>query len=108
MGGHVPEGARIGFTMLELSDAIATSNEVSRKAMEIIDGRNLIVYSCMARLEFLGANQRELEAKAICAVIGDSAAFYLAYAGGEIFPQRLPGGKFANHLQNYSLVLCLL
>jgi hypothetical protein len=108
MGGHVPEGTKIGFTMLELSDAISTSGEISKKAKEILEGRSVIIYSCMARLEFLGANQRELEAKTICDVMGDTDSFYLAYAGGEVFPQLLPGGKFANHLQNYSLILCVL
>jgi len=108
MGGHVPEGAKIGFTMLELSDTISTSEEISKKTMEIFDGRNIIIYTCMARLEFLGANQREIEAETICGILGDSTSFYIAYAGGEIFPYRLPDGKFANHMQNFSIVICML
>jgi len=108
MGGHVPEGAKIGFAMLELSDTISTSDEIAKKTLEILDGRNIIVYTCMARLEFLGANQRELEAKAICDVFGDSNNFYLAYTGGEIFPQLLSSGKFVNHLQNFSIIICVL
>ena len=108
MGGHVPEGAKIGFTMLEFSDTISTSDEIARKTMEILDGRNIIIYTCMARLEFLGTNQREMEANTICKFLGDSTCFYIAYAGGEIFPYQLPDGKFANHLQNFSIVVCML
>jgi len=108
MGGHVPEGSTIGFAMLELSDTVSTSEEIARKTMEIIDGRNVIVYSCMARLEFLGANQRELEAKSICDVFGDLDRYFLAYTGGEIFPYRLPNGEFVNHLHNFSLIVCVL
>jgi len=108
MGGHVPEGAKIGFAMLELSDTISTSDEIARKAFEILDGRNIIVYTCMARLEFLGANQRELEAKGISDVLGDLDNFYLAYVGGEVFPQLLSSGNFVNHLQNFSIIVCVL
>ncbi|MCL2440112.1 MAG: FIST C-terminal domain-containing protein [Treponema sp.] len=108
MGGHVPEGAKIGFAMLEVSDNISTSSEIANKAIEILNNRNIMVYSCMARLGFMGANQRELEAKTICDVFGNLDNFFLAYSGGEIFPQKLASGKFANHLQNFSIIVCLL
>ncbi|MCL2801203.1 MAG: FIST C-terminal domain-containing protein [Treponema sp.] len=108
MGGHVPEGAKIGFAMLEVSDNISTSKEISHNALEIFNGRNIIVYSCMARLGFMGANQRELEAKTICDILGGSNNFFLAYVGGEIFPQKLLSGKYVNHLQNFSIIVCLL
>jgi hypothetical protein len=108
MGGHVPEGAKIGFSILELSDIISTSSEIAREALKILDGKNLLLYSCMARLEFLGPKNRELEAETICKIIGNSESFYYASAGGEIYPQLLSGGKVANHLQNYSLVVCIL
>jgi len=108
MGGHVHEGSKIGFTMLELSDTISTSSEIAKKAMEMINGRNIIIYTCMARLDFLGSTQREMEADTMCNIIGDSANFYIAYTGGEIFPSLLPDGKFANHLQNFSVVICML
>ena len=108
MGGHVPEGAKIGFTMLKLLDTISTSSEIAQKTLEILDGRNIIIYTCMARLEFLGANQRELEANTICDVLGNLDNFYLAYTGGEICPQELHGGKIVNHLQNFSIIVCVL
>jgi len=108
MGGHIPQGAKIGITMLELSDTVSTSEEISKKALEIFNGRNIIIYTCMARLEFLGANQREIEADTMSNVFGDSASFYIAYAGGEIFPHQLSGGKYVNHLQNFSIVVCML
>ncbi|MCL2721577.1 MAG: FIST C-terminal domain-containing protein [Treponema sp.] len=108
MGGHVPEGAKIGFTMLEFADTVSTSEEISKKTLEILNGRNIIIYTCMARLEFLGTNQREMEAKTICDILGNSTCFYIAYAGGEIFPYKLPNGKFVNHLQNFSIIVCLL
>ena len=108
MGGHVPEGAKIGFAMLELSDTVSTSEEIARKALETVNGRNIIVYSCMARLEFLGTHQRELEAKTIRDVLGGLDNFYMAYVGGEIFPEVLHSGKIANHLQNFSIIICML
>ena len=108
MGGHVPEGAKIGFTMLELSDTVSTSEEISKKAIEVFDGRNVIIYTCMARLEFLGTNKREMEAETICNILGESTSFFIAYAGGEIFPFKLTSGKYVNHLQNFSIIVCML
>jgi len=108
MGGHVPEGAKIGFTMLELMDTITTSDEIARKTLDILNGRNSIVYTCMARLEFLGANQRELESKTICDILDSSGSYYLAYTGGEIFPHKFPDGRCINNLQNFSVVVCVL
>jgi len=108
MGGHVPVGAKIGFTILELDDTISTSHEIAEKTMEILSGRSVIVYTCMARLEFLSANQRQLEAKTICDIIGDSADYFLAYTGGEIYPYLLPSNEYVNHLQNFSIVVCVL
>jgi hypothetical protein len=108
VGGHVPVGATIGFTLLELPDIVSTSTEIAKKSIEISEGKSVIVYSCMARLEFLGMHQRDTEAKAICDVFGDNVNFCLAYVGGEIFPHLLEGGKYINHLQNYSLVVCVM
>jgi len=108
MGGHVPVGSKIGFTMLELSDTVSTSEEISKKAIEIFDGRNIIIYTCMARLEFLGTNKREMEAETICNVLGESTSFFIAYAGGEIFPFKLANSKYVNHLQNFSIIVCML
>jgi len=112
MGGHVPEGAKIGFALLELSDIVSTSEEISKKALDVSRGKNMIIYSCTARIDFMGVTQRELEIKTISALLGESNSYCLAYAGGEIFPQLLAqghgGGKYANHLQNFSLTVCVL
>ncbi|MCL2638705.1 MAG: FIST C-terminal domain-containing protein [Oscillospiraceae bacterium] len=108
MGGHVPVGAKIGFAMLKLTDIASTSEEITKSALEILDGKNIIVYSCMARLEFLGTNQREIEAQTICGLLNDLDNFCLAYVGGEVFPQKLSCGRFANHLHNFSLIFCVL
>jgi len=108
MGGHVPEGSKIGFTMLEFMDTITTSSEIAKKTLDILDGRNIIVYTCMARLEFLGANQRELESKTICDILDGSGSYYLAYTGGEIFPHKFTDGRCINNLQNFSVVVCVL
>ncbi|MCL2633933.1 MAG: FIST C-terminal domain-containing protein [Oscillospiraceae bacterium] len=108
MGGHVPEGAEIGFVLLELSDIVSTSEEIVKSILEISNGRNIVIYSCMARIDFMGVTQRELEIKTICSLLGEESNFCLVYAGGEIFPQQLSGGEYASHLQNFSLTVCIL
>ncbi|MDR2590706.1 MAG: FIST C-terminal domain-containing protein [Oscillospiraceae bacterium] len=108
MGGHVPEGAKIVFSIMELSDIISTSSEITKNAMKLLNSKNMIIYSCMARLEFLGPKNRELEANTMCKIIGDSESYFYASTGGEIYPQFLSDGKVISHLQNYSLVVCIL
>ena len=108
VGGHVPVGAKVSFTMLELSDIKAISEKIAKETLEVFDGRCVMIYSCLARLEFLGLNQREVEADIICNVFGDKVNFFMSYSGGEIFPHKLPDGKYTNNLQNFSIVICML
>lgn len=106
--GNIPAGSKIGFSVIESSDIVSTSGELTRKALEISDGRNMLIYSCVARFWFLGPTNSDLEIQEITGAVSDGAPFYAAYCGGEIFPQQLPGGRIANHFQNYSLIICIL
>jgi hypothetical protein len=39
--------------------------------------------------------------------LGDTT-YNFVYSGGEIFPSRIGGGRVVNHLQNDSLIVCIL
>jgi hypothetical protein len=107
MGGHIPEGAKIGFSVMDSADIVNTTGQKIEEALETADGRNLLIYACSARLWALGPNNTSENDK-IIDIIGDSASYYSTYCGGEIFPQWLPDGKVVNHLQNYSLIICMI
>jgi hypothetical protein len=38
----------------------------------------------------------------------DDTPYHFVYSGGEIFPSPLSGGGVVNHLQNDSLIICIL
>jgi hypothetical protein len=42
-----------------------------------------------------------------CVGTGDTP-YHFVYSGGEIFPSRLGDGRVVNHLQNDSLIICIL
>jgi hypothetical protein len=64
------------------------------------------MYSCGGRKLALGMQPlAEHEKAKEC--LGD-AAYHFVYSGGEIFPARLDNGRVVNHLQNDSLIICIL
>jgi hypothetical protein len=40
--------------------------------------------------------------------IAGAAPYHFAYSGGEIFPEFFSNGKVVNHLQNHSMIICVL
>jgi hypothetical protein len=52
--------------------------------------------------------KRLAEHEAAAACIQGAAPYHFAYSGGEIFPERLADGRIVNHLQNDSLIICVL
>jgi hypothetical protein len=63
------------------------------------------MYSCAGRNWSLGMHpMAEHEKAKEC--LGDTP-YHFVYSGGEIFPSPLSGGT-VNHLQNDSLIICIL
>lgn len=105
--GHVPVGARLGFAIMESDDIIKSTGEVTQEAVGKAQGRVMLMYSCAARVWSLGGNNRAEVAK-VQEIIGDAVPYYFACSGGEVSPQWLENGQVTNHLQNDSLVICVL
>jgi hypothetical protein len=64
------------------------------------------MYSCAGRNWCLGM-QPMAEHEKVKECLGDTP-YHFVYSGGEIFPSRLGDGAVVNHLQNDSLIICIL
>jgi hypothetical protein len=64
------------------------------------------MYSCAGRNWCLGM-QPMAEHEKVKECLEDTS-YHFVYSGGEIFPSRLGGGRVVNHLQNDSLIICIL
>ncbi|MDR0689863.1 MAG: FIST C-terminal domain-containing protein [Spirochaetaceae bacterium] len=105
--GAVPVNSPVAFASQGFNDVVETASEKAAEAAKAAQGRGILMYSCAARYWVLGLQIRaELEAVEAC--IAGTAPYHLVCSGGEISPQFLSNGKVANHLQNNSLIICIL
>jgi hypothetical protein len=92
---------------MDATDVITSTGENVREALKESAGRNMLIYSCVARNWTLGTKvMAEHEEAEKC--IGGTAPFQFTYSGGEIFPAFFEGGSISNHLQNDTMILCIL
>ncbi|MDR1516265.1 MAG: FIST C-terminal domain-containing protein [Synergistaceae bacterium] len=105
--GSVPVGSTLAVATMDATDVITSTGEKVREALKESAGRNMLIYSCVARNWTLGTKvMAEHEEAGKC--IGDTAPFHFAYSGGEIFPEFFEDGSISNHLQNDTMILCVL
>jgi hypothetical protein len=104
--GAVPVNSTIALGIMGFEDVINSTEDKVTEALKIAGGRGLLMYSCAARNWALGMQSlAEHEKAKEC--LGD-APYHFVYSGGEIFPSRLSDGRVVNHLQNDSLIICIL
>jgi hypothetical protein len=105
--GAVPEGSTLALATMGFEDVVGSTSEKVAEAFSLAKGRGLLMYSCAGRNWTLGM-KRLAEHEAAAACIQGAAPYPFAYSGGEIFPERLADGHTVNHLQNDSLIICVL
>jgi hypothetical protein len=105
--GSVPVGSTLAVATMDATDVITSTGEKVREALKESAGRNMLIYSCAARNWTLGTKvMAEHEEVGKC--IDGAAPFQFAYSGGEIFPAFFEGENISNHLQNDTMILCVL
>jgi hypothetical protein len=108
LSGAVPVNSTLAIATMTVNDVVDTAAEIAAKVAQAARGRGgSLMYSCVARYWVLGLQGRA-EHEAVAAHIGGTAPYHLVYSGGEIAPQVLSNGKVVNHLQNDSLIICIL
>ncbi|MDR3164035.1 MAG: FIST C-terminal domain-containing protein [Synergistaceae bacterium] len=105
--GALPVGSTLAIAAMDHDDVTATTEEKLREAIEKSAGRNMIMYSCVARSWILGAKMTAEHDK-VEECMGDSVPYHFVYSGGEIFPAFLEDGSISNQLQNYTMIVCVL
>jgi hypothetical protein len=104
-----PRNAEISFSSISDQDVLESTAALLEKIMasKTAEGRSLLIYVCCSRFWILGPRWKEEPAKT-ASIINDRVPWHFVYSGGEVFPSILPDGKVANHLQNYSVIVCVL
>jgi hypothetical protein len=105
--GSVPVGATFAIATMGLEDIVESTGAKVREALDRCKGGGMLIYSCVARSWTLGTKVMA-EHEAVDACLGDAMPYCFAYSGGEIFPSFLEDGKISNHLQNDTMIVCVL
>jgi hypothetical protein len=105
--GAVPVNSTLTLAPISMEDVLNTTGAGIQNALAQAQGRSLLMYSCAGRTWALGIRTMAEHEKAEECIAG-KAPYYFVYSGGEIFPSFSEGGKVVNHLQNDSLIICIL
>jgi hypothetical protein len=106
--GAVPLNSTIALATMGFEDVISSTTSKVTEALAAAKGRGILMYSCAGRNWSLGMQpMAEHEKVKECLGTGDTP-YHFVYSGGEIFPSRLGDGRMVNHLQNDSLIICIL
>jgi hypothetical protein len=106
LGGAVPVNSTIALGTLGVEDVISSTESKVTEALHAARGRGLLMYSCGGRRLALGM-QALAEHEKAKECLGDTP-YHFVYSGGEVFPSRLSDGRVVHHLQNDSLIICIL
>jgi hypothetical protein len=107
LSGNVPVNVDLNFSFMEPEAILTSTGEKLKEYLPVAQGRNLLLYSCCSRNWALGMKGMEEHVKA-GEILGNAIPYQCVYSGGEIFPSVLEDGKIVNHLQNFSLIACVL
>ncbi|MDR2178380.1 MAG: FIST C-terminal domain-containing protein [Treponema sp.] len=105
--GAAPVNSTLALALMSQEEVIASTAGKVQEALEKARGRGILMYSCAGRNWVLGV-QILAEHEKVKECIGSKAPYYFVYSGGEIFPSFLDNGSVVNHLQNDSLIICIL
>jgi hypothetical protein len=104
--GAVPLNSSIALATMGFEDVISSTETKVMEALAAAKGRGILMYSCAGRNWCLGMQPLAEHEKAKECL--GNASYHFVYSGGEIFPSRLGDGRVVNHLQNDSLIICIL
>jgi hypothetical protein len=104
--GAIPVNSIISLAVMGFEDVIRSTEAKVTEARAAAKGRGMLMYSCAGRNWCLGMKPLAEHEKVKECLGGEP--YHFVYSGGEIFPSRPGGGRAVNHLQNDSLIICIL
>jgi hypothetical protein len=105
--GAVPVNSTLALATMGLDDVVQSTKDKITEAMAAAEEKSMIMYSCAGRRWALGM-QGLAEHEAVAEQTRDAFPYCFAYSGGEIFPAQFADGRIVNHLQNDSIIICIL
>jgi hypothetical protein len=105
--GSAPLNSTFALSSMNFDDVVSSTGAKVTEALSLANGRGLLMYSCCGRNWALGVKTMAEHEKVKECVRG-AAPYHFTYSAGEIFPERLGDGRTVNHLQNDSLIICVL
>jgi hypothetical protein len=106
--GAVPLNSTNALATMGFEDVISSTESKVTEALAAAKGRGILMYSCAGRNWSLGMQPMAEHEKVEECLGTKDTPYHFVYSGGEIFPSRLGGGRIVNHLQNDSLIICIL
>ncbi|MDR2793585.1 MAG: FIST C-terminal domain-containing protein [Treponema sp.] len=109
ISGLMPKKAEISFCSIDAGDVVESTGNLLKSIMEsnAAENRGVLIYACGSRFWILGPRWRD-ELDSAASVIGMWVPCLFVYSGGEVFPSILENGNVSNHLQNFSVIVCVL
>ncbi|MDR2445979.1 MAG: FIST C-terminal domain-containing protein [Treponema sp.] len=107
---EIPIGATIALGKLDANDVLKmTQDAVARIADLRAQGKAscALMYSCITRCIIMGANYLA-ELKIVSDTLDGVIPFQCCYSGGEICPTPDASSKSANHIHNFTFIVCVL
>ena len=107
--GTVPRNAEVSFSSIDDNGVVESTEQLLENIMKqkVTENKSLLIYACCSRFWISGSRWRN-EPDKVASYIKDPVPWHFVYSGGEVFPSILANGKVANHLQNYSVIVCVL
>jgi hypothetical protein len=106
LGGAVPVNSTLALGVMGFEDVVNSTETRVREVLAAAKDRGILMYSCGGRKLALGMRPLA-EHEKVKECLGDRP-YHFVYSGGEVFPSRLGDGRVVNHLQNDSLIVCIL
>jgi hypothetical protein len=111
LAGAAPVNSRITFSSIDAGKVKLSAEAVFKQALSAAKNRGknrgILIYSCVSRFWTLGMGETA-EHEIAKTIFGDSVPYHLVYSAGEILPSVSHNGAVVNHLQNFSVVICVL
>jgi hypothetical protein len=107
--GTAPGNAGISVCSIDNTDVLESTENLLEGITKsgAAEGRSVLIYACCSRFWILGSRWKEEPGKA-ASLVKAPVPWHFVYSGGEVFPSILTDGNTANHLQNYSVIVCVL
>jgi hypothetical protein len=104
--GRAPAGSMLSIGKFSTEEIIATSANTLDRVLDGTEYKAVIIFSCIGRYFSLRYSQFAEIEMTVSKMKNSSAAYLMAYSGGEICPVYNKEGKHINRSHSNTFVIC--